>query len=463
MKTKTGGLWRIMCVAMTLAMGIAGRAPAATYYVDGNSPVAKDDNDGSAAAPWKTVQKAADAVGAGDVVIVRPGQYDEKVTVKQSGAKEKLLTLRGDPSRKARVQGFVLEGDFISIEGFEITSDANNAHGIFAGEAHYKTARTGCCMIDNFIHDIGGTAITSGEKALAKGNRMKNVGRGFFVNSGTLVEDNEVDTLVAPLVDKDGEMWPQKTQYAFFAGDDITFRGNYFHGCPVEKLYNWGVDFFVTWDAWILGPSHHILIERNRCFNATHGCEAEAVTLKQSSDITFRNNLFVNTVFVGVMPKDWSHITVENNTFINCGAYPVWLYSERQCEGSVIRNNLIAYWNRDPQVKLKWMPAESGIRRDPNLTIDCDYNMFWGCKNRGYGPHDFTAEPQFVDPEHDDFRLKPGSPGIDAGVSIPFVKTDLRGVARPQGKAYDIWAYELDPNQPPAAAPASAPATQGAK
>jgi hypothetical protein len=39
--------------------------------------------------------------------------------------------------------------------------------------------------------------------------------------------------------------------------------------------------------------------------------------------------------------------------------------------------------------------------------------------------------------------LLAGSPAIDAGVAVAGVTTDQRGVARPQGAAYDIGAYEL--------------------
>lgn len=435
-------------MAAALATLAGGTARAATYYVDAGHAQAADTNDGSEPAPWRTMQHAVDRAQAGDTVIVRAGVYDERVTVRNAGAEGRLLTLRAEPARAARTKGFAVEADFVAIEGFEIT---DTEHGIFAGEAHRNNARKGGRFVNNYIHDITGTAITTGEHAVVRDNLARNVGRGFFVNSGTLVEGNEVDTLVAPLVEKDGGRWPKKTQYAFFAGEDIVFRGNYFHGSPMEQMHKWGVDFFVTWDAWIMGPSRRILIENNRCFNATHGSEAEAKQHRQSSHITYRNNLFVNTVYVGVLPKEWTHVTVENNTFINCGAYPVWFQTARQCEGSSVRNNLIAYWKHDGRVH-GGPQAESGImngalRENPAATIVSENNLLWGCRNREYGATDFVAEPQFVDPDNGDFRLRAGSPGIDAGATIEAVKTDLRGVPRPQGRAYDVGAYEFDPGR----------------
>jgi len=440
--------FRVVTLSAVLLLAAAVPVRAATYYVDAGNAAAADNAAGTEKAPWRTVQHAADAARGGDVVIVRPGRYDEVVAVKQSGAEGKLVTFRADPSRKARVKGFVLQADFVSIEGFEITNGAGQANGIFAGEMHRENARTGCRMIDNFIHDIKGTAIYSGEKALVRGNLMRNVYRGAFVNSGTLFENNEIDTLVAQMVEKNGKTQPKKTQYTFFSGDDITFRGNYFHGAPEKYLIKgMGVCFFASWDAWIFPSSHRILIENNRCFNATHASEPTADARKESSHITYRNNLFVNTVYVGVLPRQFSNVTVVNNTFINCGAYPIWFQHARQTEGSIVRNNLIAYYKRERVVKeFGWKESESGVRVNVDVPEGlCDYNMFFGCLNRKYGEHDFVAEPQFIDPDNGDFRLKAGSPGIDAGVPVEGVTSDLRGVARPQGKGIDIGAYEFDP------------------
>jgi hypothetical protein len=52
------------------------------------------------------------------------------------------------------------------------------------------------------------------------------------------------------------------------------------------------------------------------------------------------------------------------------------------------------------------------------------------------------SDPQFTDPSQLDFSLRTGSPAIDTGISLSAVKTDFRGVGRPQGGAYDIGAYE---------------------
>jgi hypothetical protein len=141
------------------------------------------------------------------------------------------------------------------------------------------------------------------------------------------------------------------------------------------------------------------------------------------------------------MPKEWTDVTVVNNTFINCGAYPVWFMSEQNCEGAVVRNNLIAYYKHQPPSGAP--SSESGILNNvqSNVLLNCDYNLFFGCRNRGYGKHDITAEPQFVDPDHGDFRLKPGSAGIDMGTDIG-LNTDINGVPRPKGKANDVGCYE---------------------
>ena len=69
-------------------------------------------------------------------------------------------------------------------------------------------------------------------------------------------------------------------------------------------------------------------------------------------------------------------------------------------------------------------------------------NAFGYCK-LGQDGNWHTDEDPFVDAANYDFRLKPGSCPVDHGATISSVKTDFDGTPRPQGKRYDIGAYEL--------------------
>ncbi len=455
----------LFIIIVLLLVGLPARA--AEYFVGSGG---NDQAVGTRSEPWRTVQRAADAVTSGDTITVLSGDFSDQVPqIKKSGTKENPIVIQSDEKHGAQIGGMILLGDYLSIRGFKISGDhkENRGHGIYAGmvsDAKHP-AQTGCEISGNLLTNLSGTAITSGRDAVVRNNIMRRVHRGLFVNGGTLVEENEIDTLTAPIVDKkpDGNLparqGPKKTSYAFFAGDNITFRNNHWHGTydgqdgvpPLNLFYTWGTDFFTTWDAGGIGSSNNILIEKNRCFYATHGVEPLARDFQKSHGIIVRNNLFVNTCYVGVFPQKWTGVVVENNTLINCGAYPVWSRSEIQSRGMVVRNNLISVWKPEELYANGFTRPESGIRFDQDewkKEAMADFNLIHGYQNRNYGKNDVNAEPGFVDPDAGDFRLKPGSPGIDAGTSIPEITTDLPGRIRPVGKAYDIGAYETQGSEP---------------
>lgn len=82
-------------------------------------------------------------------------------------------------------------------------------------------------------------------------------------------------------------------------------------------------------------------------------------------------------------------------------------------------------------------------------TLSADYNLLFtttptqtagGALN--WGAHNLVnANPRFVNPAAGDYHLAAGSPAIDAGTNVG-VTLDLDGIARPQGKGYDLGAYE---------------------
>ena len=257
---------------------------------------ASNTNDGSQNAPWATLAYAASQVNPGSTVLVAPGTYNESVTIKRSGTAGQPITFRADPPRQALVQQFLVQGDYITLDGFEITNTKTtySGYGIKCGQVLYSNARTGCRIINNYIHDLTDTAVYSGINATVSNNLIRNVDRGLFLDSGSTAVRNEVDTLIPVR---------NKTQYSFFIGDDISILGNYFHGTPMDKAKAHGVDFFTSYDSGDWFSSHRIQIEDNICFNAAHGCEPSGTALRDSGPITFRNNLLVNTVYVGIYCK----------------------------------------------------------------------------------------------------------------------------------------------------------------
>lgn len=69
---------------------------ATEYVVDCNN--GSDDNDGSASAPFATIQKAADIVNPGDVVTVKSGRYAGPVTINRAGTASKPIVFRAEKS-----------------------------------------------------------------------------------------------------------------------------------------------------------------------------------------------------------------------------------------------------------------------------------------------------------------------------------------------------------------------------
>jgi hypothetical protein len=79
---------------------------AATYYVDRNHPLASDANPGSQSLPWLTIQHAAQVAVAGDTVIVKTGNYPERVVPAHSGSPGSPITFRAEPRRSVSMYGF---------------------------------------------------------------------------------------------------------------------------------------------------------------------------------------------------------------------------------------------------------------------------------------------------------------------------------------------------------------------
>ena len=76
------------CHVFVLPLALASVLYAGSYEVAQRHPQASDEGPGTAERPWKTISRAAAAVGPGDVVVIRGGVYRERASVKASGTPE---------------------------------------------------------------------------------------------------------------------------------------------------------------------------------------------------------------------------------------------------------------------------------------------------------------------------------------------------------------------------------------
>ncbi len=160
------------------------------------------------------------------------------------------------------------------------------------------------------------------------------------------------------------------------------------------------------------------------------------------------NNILVNCG--GDLPWDYciyilsGSVDFYNNTIYNTkGTYAFHIYAatyndEHFVPGKVfIRNNII-YNQKGCKYFLIENEKQMGL-------IDISYNNYYG---NGPSPardnHAINSNPLFIAPQKYDFHLQPRSPAIDTGtddVNI-VVSNDFDFVSRPQGKGFDIGAFE---------------------
>ncbi|MBN9182038.1 MAG: right-handed parallel beta-helix repeat-containing protein [Microbacterium sp.] len=118
-------------------------------------------------------------------------------------------------------------------------------------------------------------------------------------------------------------------------------------------------------------------------------------------------------------------------------------------DGVKIRNNIFAdNGQRDAYAGL-WSYDAHGTG------VEISHNCFWGNAGGALdttgGGSDYAVvvedvfeyDPLFKDPSHMDFRLRLTSPAINAGTTIPGIRTDILGRPRVRGGRPDLGAYEM--------------------
>jgi len=403
---------------------VANPYPPVSYYVDPSHPQASDSNPGTESLPWKTIQKAADTVWAGDTVIVKAGVYNERITFENGtrGAPGQIITFKAEPRRSVTMWGFYTKyAHYLRVEGFNITTDPSltgwtEQEGVFIDSDHVQ-------VVDNYLYDLRGTAIAgTSQGALVAGNRIYRSQAGLAISgAGWLVEGNEVERLY----DRGGG----DCDYARFFGDNHVIRGNYFHATNFDEIGNAHVDCFQIFDN--NGESaHHVTVDGNICYDFHQGFMGEAAYYGDIADLIFSNNIFAHGGAWGMSVHQIKNVTAVHNVFADIQYHGIGF---RDGATGVVRNNI--FYNAGSNY---WASDGGSVTGRHNILYATQ-----GSIDRDDFPNDLVnVNPLFAAPQVDNYHIQGSSPAVDAGVYAG-ASTDLEGNARPLGDGYDIGAYEF--------------------
>jgi hypothetical protein len=421
-------------------------ASVSTYFV---APNGDDSNPGTQNQPWRTIQKAANTMVAGNTTIVLAGNYYERVFVNQSGISGAPIAYQAQGT--VTMKGFTVSADYITIEGFDITDTENswsNGWGIFVQGSH-------CVLENNYIYYAtrGGIMLYANEgddpitsNCVVRGNRLhRNSQVGVEVQGrNNLIEGNEIWRTIQyhpKWMDPPG--WVDADGMKFF-GSGHTIRRNYIHDIRLDDPENIDphIDCFQTWGDF---AGQDIIFEQNYCENLNEGMYA--FMLNGTRNLTIKNNILQAYGGVNTGGGGNSHLTIVNNIFANdlsFQVHPIGIGLEN-CPNTVVKNNIL--YNQ-PSNTISVTGNRSSHEIDYNLAYRSDgqpsacYKIDYTCVNPAPAHDLWDVNPLFVNPSSTDFHLGQGSPAIDAGIALADVSNDFDGVPRPQGAGYDIGAYE---------------------
>ncbi len=368
----------LVAVSLSVFLFLLSPTPvnaANTYYV---SPTGDDSKTGSSTAPWKTIQKAANTMVAGDTVIVLPGTYSERVTVTKSGSSGAPITFRAqypvvtnqiNQSNQSTSKGFKITANYITVQGFEIANaDYVRWHSDVSSGVYIEG--TNVIVENNYIHDcpldgitLYGLPLTNPQYNAArlatnctiKNNKLFRNGMVGIDVSGrnNLIEGNEVwGTIQCPpslmavedtKSDNNGKTCPfydavrglDSDGMRFFDQGHI-FRKNYIHdihfGPPGinpaigDYVDNSHIDCFQTWTGTYTETAKDILFEQNFCDNAQgqssnetgQGFMIEGLVGQKGAikvtSLVVRNNII--RAYRGINAIDTANMQIYNNIFI---------------------------------------------------------------------------------------------------------------------------------------------------
>ena len=433
-----------LLLAMIAAFLLSSAAIAATYEAGPDTLVGILDK----VEPGDTVL-LADGVYKGGFLLTRSGADGAPITIKASGTGAVIdggpdglrtegvswLVIEGIRFQKAERAGLYLRaGKLPSASHITVRNCVfadNGSWGCITSHLDYFTIEN--CEAYGSVKEHGIYHANSGDDAVIRNNRVHhNVGHGIHVNGDPGCGG---DGVISRALIEGNRIWENGS----IGGGCINFM--HVQDCVVRNNlifnnHNNGIWFWRNF-----GDDDSVSSKRNRILNNTiyfrPGEGRFAVLIHRTvSDTILRNNVLVGGARGTVYVEPWALSGVDSDYNV-IAAHPGQRLFGDATNGAGAGNRATPEEAPAQIEEFSRLGIEIGVSQGIEIPADA-----W--LKRGLDAHSAVGlMPVFADPAAGDFRLREGSPGIDAGADLgTLVPTDIDGSPRPKGKAFDCGCYE---------------------
>jgi Right handed beta helix region len=370
---------------------------------------------------------------------------------------EQLVRFEGDPGRRSFVQHVTLRGLRFAHCAWPLPAAglAYPQGELPVGAAIGAVGARQCAIEDCEIADCDSGGIELGRACQdnrVTGNQLHDLGGGGIklgeVEYPADDEDEACRTLIADNVLRDGAQ-------TYFGSPGIWVgqsSGNEVSHNEVQGSWQFGISVGWRWAYFPPQRARDNVIEWNRLdhVGGALGSHSSIYTLGIQPGTVIRNNVVHHGAGYAIaLDQSSTGVLVENNLAYRNAA---GLHFNWDCLGDIVRNNVFAFngpaqWTRygdAPQQEdmncnvlerniVCWRDGRLWVEpKWPNYRMALDINLYydysgqpvtflgfpleeWRTKGPWLDRNSVVADPRFLDPDHDDYRLQPDSPALGLG------------------------------------------------